>query len=139
MDLSTPSRAPCRRSRAHRLALPEGTREEGEAGAQGTARARLRSGSRTFGYRTIPELDPSGRKDHYGDPALLGKRIEVVEDEARTVRQIFEWAATGLGRSRICERLNTEGWPRIRWWITFSHRAGQQPPASTPTLTPLTG
>jgi hypothetical protein len=84
-----------------------------EAGLKGQLERGYATGSRTFGYRTIPELDPSGRKDHAGDPVLLGKRIEVVEDEARTIRQILEWAATGLGLSRVCERLNTAGWPRI--------------------------
>lgn len=69
------------------------------------------TGARTYGYRTIPEPDPSGRKDDHGHPALLGKRIEIDPDEAPVVRRIFEWAADGLGLTRILERLNKEGVP----------------------------
>jgi DNA invertase Pin-like site-specific DNA recombinase len=67
------------------------------------------TGSITFGYRTVPVPDPSGRLDVDGHPVLLGKRVEIVADEARTVVQIFEWYADGLGIGRIVERLNWDG------------------------------
>ena len=64
------------------------------------------TGSKTYGYRTLPVPDLSGRKNSDGTPALLGKRIEIVEEDADIVRRIFEWAADGLGAMRIVERLN---------------------------------
>lgn len=67
------------------------------------------TGSITFGYRTVPVPDPSGKIDPNGYPALLGKRVEVVDDEARTVVQIFESYAAGLGAGRIVAALNREG------------------------------
>lgn len=72
------------------------------------------TGSRTFGYRTVPVPDPTGRVDVNGYPVLIGKRVEIAPDEARTVLQIFEWYASGLGTGRIVERLNREGQRRIR-------------------------
>jgi hypothetical protein len=49
---------------------------------------------------------------------LLGKRVEIVPEEARVIVQIFEWCADGLGAGRLVERLNREGFrgPRGRRW-----------------------
>jgi site-specific DNA recombinase len=67
------------------------------------------TGGTTYGYRTVPVPDPSGKTDANGYPVLLGKRVEIVPEEARTVVQIFTWYASGLGAGRIVERLNAEG------------------------------
>jgi DNA invertase Pin-like site-specific DNA recombinase len=67
------------------------------------------TGSITFGYRTVPVPDPSGKTDVNGYPVLIGKRVEIVPEEARTVVLIFEWYAAGLGSRRIVQRLNREG------------------------------
>jgi DNA invertase Pin-like site-specific DNA recombinase len=67
------------------------------------------TGAITFGYRTVPVPDPSGKTDVNGYPVLLGKRVEVVPEEARIIVQIFEWAASGLGTFRLVERLKREG------------------------------
>ena len=67
------------------------------------------TGGRKYGYRTMPVVDPSGKKDDKGHPALLGQRIEVDPEEANVVRRIFEWAAEGAGLARIVELLNVEG------------------------------
>ena len=72
------------------------------------------TGGRTYGYRTVPVVDPSGKTDPNGYPVLVGKRVEIAPDEARTVVQIFEWYASGLGAGRIVERLNREGHRGIR-------------------------
>jgi len=76
------------------------------------------TGSITFGYKTVPVPDPSGRTDVDGHPILLGKRVEVDPNEARVVVQIFEWFASGLGTGRIVARLNREGYggPRGARW-----------------------
>jgi DNA invertase Pin-like site-specific DNA recombinase len=49
------------------------------------------TGAKTYGYRTVPILDPSGKKDDHGHPALLGKTIEVVEAEAKHPPQGTLW------------------------------------------------
>lgn len=67
------------------------------------------TGGRTYGYRTVPVADPTGKTDANGYPVLAGKRVEIAPDEARTVVQIFEWYASGLGSGRIVERLNRNG------------------------------
>lgn len=67
------------------------------------------TGSKTYGYRTIPVPDASGRKDPRGQPVLEGYRIEVDPPEADVVRQIFEWAADGVGLANIVSRLNVGG------------------------------
>lgn len=76
------------------------------------------TGSITFGYRTVPVSDPSGKTDPNGYPILLGKRVEIVSEEARIVVQMFEWYASGLGAGRIVAQLNREGLrgPRGRHW-----------------------
>jgi site-specific DNA recombinase len=72
------------------------------------------TGGITYGYRTVPVLDPSGKLDPHGHPLLLGKRVEILPDEARVVVQMFEWSAAGLGTARIVERLNRDGVPAPR-------------------------
>jgi site-specific DNA recombinase len=76
------------------------------------------TGSITFGYRTVPVVDPSGRLDADGGPALLGKRVEIEPSEAAVVRRVFEWYAEGLGFDAIVQRLAEEGrpGPRGRPW-----------------------
>lgn len=76
------------------------------------------TGSITYGYKTMPVPDPSGKLDPNGYPLLIGKRIETVPEEARIVVQIFQWYAAGLGSRRIVVRLNRDGLkgPRGRRW-----------------------
>jgi DNA invertase Pin-like site-specific DNA recombinase len=76
------------------------------------------TGSITYGYRTVPVPDPSGKTDANGYPVLLGKRVEVILEEARVIVQIFEWYASGLGVRRVVDRLNADGCkgPRGQRW-----------------------
>jgi DNA invertase Pin-like site-specific DNA recombinase len=84
------------------------------------------TGSKTFGYRTVPVTDPTGRKDERGYPARLGCEIKIDEEEAKTVRQVFQWAADGVGTYTIIARLNAAGWPAprraARWTQTTIRR-----------------
>jgi DNA invertase Pin-like site-specific DNA recombinase len=79
------------------------------------------TGARQYGYDKIVVPDPSGRKDAGGRLVPLGTRIEVNQDEAKTIRRIFQWAADGIGATGIVERLNAEGVPGTggkRWTRT---------------------
>ena len=68
------------------------------------------TGNRTFGYRSVPVLDPTGRRDPAtGQIALLGKRLAIHEPEAEIVRRIFAEYAAGTGVGTILQRLNREG------------------------------
>jgi len=82
------------------------------------------TGAITFGYRAVPVPDPSGKLDPDGRPALLGKRLEVVEQEAAIVRRIFEWYASGIGVETIVSRLSSESarGPRGRRWLAGAVR-----------------
>ncbi|HUE86437.1 MAG TPA: recombinase family protein [Vicinamibacterales bacterium] len=94
-------------------------------GLAGQLERGFHTGSITYGYRTIPVPDPSGRVDPNGHPALLGKRREVNEREAVIVRRIFELYAAGKGIPSLVNQLNTEGivGPRGgRWSFSVLHR-----------------
>ena len=94
------------------------------------------TGGRQYGYNKIVVPDPSGRKDAGGRPVPLGTRIEVNEDEAKTIRRIFQWAADGVGVTSMVERLNNEGVPRhsgkhwtkspINWILKNERYLGRQ-------------
>jgi DNA invertase Pin-like site-specific DNA recombinase len=63
------------------------------------------TGSRTYGYRTVPVPNPDGKAKH-GRAAMHGSRIEIAPDEARVIVQIYRWFAEGMGVRRITELLN---------------------------------
>jgi DNA invertase Pin-like site-specific DNA recombinase len=83
-------------------------------GLAGQLQRGFATGAKTYGYRTVPVPDPTGKLDVDGHPVLLGKRIEVDETQAEVIRRIFEWVAQGVGRSTIVKRLNAEGIPGTR-------------------------
>lgn len=64
------------------------------------------TGGRTFGYRTTPTYDPSGRVDSYGARVRVGCELAIHPAEAETVRRIFERYAAGTGVGTIVEELN---------------------------------
>ena len=67
-------------------------------------------GGRAYGFRLVPEYDPS-RKDPYGQPARIGTRLEIDPEQARWVRWIFEQYADGMSPAKIVEELNRQGVP----------------------------
>jgi DNA invertase Pin-like site-specific DNA recombinase len=72
------------------------------------------TGSSHYGYRAVPIPDPTGKRDHDGHPALLGKRLEIDDVEAAIIRRIFEWYAGGVGVQTIVRRLREERAPGPR-------------------------
>jgi len=65
------------------------------------------SGGRCFGYRSVlVEAGPSD--DAKGRVAVLGKRLEIVDAEAETVRRIYEMFASGVTVPEIVKALNAE-------------------------------
>ena len=86
-------------------------------GLAGQLQRGFHTGGRTYGYRTVPVPDPSGKHDANG-PVPLGKRLEIDEAEARIIVQVFEWYANGVGIPHIVDRLVAEriSSPRGRRW-----------------------
>ena len=84
-----------------------------ERGLAGQLQRGFHTGGRTYGYRTVPVLDPSGKRDANG-PVLVGKRLEIDEAEARIIVQVFEWYANGVGIPHIVDRLVAERVPSPR-------------------------
>jgi site-specific DNA recombinase len=80
-------------------------------GLQGRFARGLHTGGRIYGYRSAPVHDPAGRVDAAGHPLTLGTQLEVDQDEAQVVRQIFAWFAQGLALRTIADRLNTQTIP----------------------------
>lgn len=72
------------------------------------------TGGVTFGYRTVPVVDPSGRVDVNGYPVLEGKRVEIVPVEAAIVVRIFQQFVAGYGATRIVDELNRNNVPGPR-------------------------
>jgi site-specific DNA recombinase len=78
------------------------------------------TGAITFGYRSVPVPDPSGKTDANGHALLLGKRVEVNQSQAPIVLEIFEMYSAGTGVETIVARLNKAGrqGPRgMRWRV----------------------
>jgi site-specific DNA recombinase len=81
-------------------------------------------GGRCFGYRLVPEFDPS-KKDPYGHPARIGTRLEIDPEQAQWVRWMFERYADGMSTMKMVEELNRQGVPPPG---TFYKRRSAHPP-----------
>jgi site-specific DNA recombinase len=77
-------------------------------GQEGRVRQGFASGSRCFGYRSVPVIDPT-RPDLQGRAATLGCKWVVIESEAATIRRTYELYADGLSDFRIVLKFNQEG------------------------------
>ncbi len=86
-------------------------RERTLRGLQGRFARGLHTGGRIYGYRSEPMVDPAGRVTAAGQPLVLGTTLVIDPEEARIVRQIFEWFAGGLSLRAIAHRLNAEAVP----------------------------
>lgn len=71
----------------------------------------MHTGGRTYGFRSAPLHDPSGRLTADGQPLALGTTLQVEPIEARTIKQILEWFASGVSLRGIAHRLNRQTIP----------------------------
>ena len=93
-------------------------------GLKGQLERGFHTGALTYGYRSVPVHDPSGRRDASG-PVVIGKRREVVPEQAEVIRQIYHWYLDGVSHPKVADRLNTTGIPAprgTRWNKKLIHR-----------------
>ena len=85
-------------------------RKETTRGLKEAVHEGYHTGGRTYGYRHVRITDNS-KKNSYGEPELLGVKRELDEEQARVVRQIFEWYDKGRSPRQIVAELNSLGIP----------------------------
>jgi len=85
-----------------------GIREKVHRGQEGRLLAGYNPGGKCYGYRNIPVEDTT-RRGEYGRAAIIGVRLEIVEEQALIVRLIFEMYAAGHGLGAIARYLNGRG------------------------------
>ncbi len=88
-------------------------REKTHRGLYGKAMNGYSAGGRTYGYKRVPIEHPS-KLDVNGRPEIVAVERAINEDEARWVRQIFEWFARGESPKQIAHQLNKMGVPSAR-------------------------
>jgi DNA invertase Pin-like site-specific DNA recombinase len=81
-------------------------------------------GGRPYGYRLVPEFDPT-RQDPYGQPFRIGTRLEIHPDQASWVKWIFEQYADGWSPLKIVEELNRRHVPPPG--VNFRRRSTRPP------------
>jgi DNA invertase Pin-like site-specific DNA recombinase len=68
----------------------------------------LHTGGRVFGYRRVP-IESSTERDSHGRPVIAGVKLAVDQNQAATIRGIFDRYAAGDSMKRIAIDLNDEG------------------------------
>jgi site-specific DNA recombinase len=91
-------------------------------GQEGRVLKGLNPGGKCFGYINVPIEDPT-RQAKYGRPAVAGVRLQIDEQQAEVIRNIFRMTAEGIGLSQIAKTLNKEGVPAPQPPRTRSLRA----------------
>ena len=71
------------------------------------------TGGKTYGYRTQPVLDATGRRDASG-PIVLGKRLVIDADQTTVIRRIFDLYTDGTSMPQIADCLTADGVPGPR-------------------------
>jgi DNA invertase Pin-like site-specific DNA recombinase len=85
-----------------------GLAEKVHRGQEGRALKGLQPGGKCFGYRNVPIEDPT-RSGKYGMKAVIGVKLEIFEEQAATVRRVFEMYANEHSLSSVSKILNAEG------------------------------
>ena len=89
-------------------------------GIKGQLERGFHTGAKTYGYRSVPVYDPSGRRDADG-PVLVGKRREVVPAQAAVIQQIFHWYVAGISQPQIVDHLKASATPSPRGTAWTKH------------------
>ncbi len=79
--------------------------EKTHRGLEGQARAGNNAGGHAYGYRHVP-IEDAERRDPFGRPVVVAVRREIESAQAQTVRNIFNWYATGYSPRWIADELN---------------------------------
>jgi site-specific DNA recombinase len=79
-------------------------------GRRGRFLAGYNPGGTCYGYRNVPDEDPT-RKGDYGRPAVKGVYQVILLEQATIVVRIFEMYASGISLGGIAGILNEEGIP----------------------------
>lgn len=79
--------------------------EKTHRGLAGQALKGNNCGGRNYGYKHVPTEHPT-EKDEYGRPRILAVRREIDPEQARWVKQIFEWFDKGKSPRQIASELN---------------------------------
>jgi len=99
-----------------KAAMAEGYLDELKERIRGGLRERFlrghHPGGTIYGFSTEPILDPSGSRDRFGNPKVLGHRILVDPAESEVVKRIFRDAGGGLTPREIAAALMHEGAPK---------------------------
>ena len=83
-------------------------REKTHRGLTGRAVKGYNTGGRCYGYRHVP-IEDGTRKDDYGRPVIIAVKRKIDPEQAKWVRQIFEWYAEGRPPRWIAAELNRRG------------------------------
>ena len=105
-------------------------RDKTRRGMVGQVLKGYHGGGRSYGYRLMPEYDPS-KKDPYGQPVRIGTRLEIDPEQATWVRWIFEQYARWHVADEDCR--GAEPARRASAWQSISagpatHRPGATAP-----------
>lgn len=79
--------------------------EKTHRGLAGQALKGNNCGGRNYGYKHVPIEHPTER-DEYGRPKILAVRREIDPEQAKWVKQIFEWFDKGKTPRQIASELN---------------------------------
>lgn len=80
-------------------------REKTHRGLAGQALKGNNCGGRVYGYKHVPTYHPT-ETDEYGRPKIVAVRRQIDPEQAKWVRQVFEWYADGLSPRHIADELN---------------------------------
>jgi site-specific DNA recombinase len=88
-------------------------REQTHRGLTGQALQGYNTGGRCYGYRHVP-IEDSTKKDEFNRPRIIAVKREIESEQAKWVRQIFQWYADGHPPRWIAAELNRLGVPALR-------------------------
>ena len=86
-------------------------------GLKGQLERGFHTGAKTYGYRSVPVSDPTGRQNADG-PVIIGKHREIDLEQATIIRRIYRWYVDGVSYPQIADQLHQRGIPsprKTRW------------------------